>query len=146
MPLKDIGRNMWHDYFTIVTGVLFCVILFNDKNIEIRVVNLWYILLSGVLYSLPYIVFYSRRELNKAQWLKRKVLHFILLECTVVGSAYLIFDWLEADGIIPGLPILILMVLAVYLIVVFTEWQRDRQSADKINQKLQELNREEPEC
>ncbi len=147
MPLRDLLKQMCKDYFAITTGVLFCevtfCILFMPEAI-FTVKELGYVLLAGGLYALPHLAFYSKQELGKNRWLVRMILHFILLEATVIGSAHFLFHWLEEWDITQHV-VMAGMILLVYLVVILTGWKKDQHSAGKINQRLQEMLDEEAE-
>lgn len=71
MPLKDTLAKMCNDYFLIVTGVVFSIALFGtlfNSDAELDIADIWNILISGVVFTLPHFVFVSRTELNKRQW------------------------------------------------------------------------------
>ena len=147
MPLKDILKQMRKDYFVITTGVLFCEVSFCllfmlEPTFTVK--ELGYVLLAGGLYALPHLAFYSKKELSKKQWRIREVLHFILLEATVIGSAHFLFGWLRAWNVAQHV-VMAGMILLVYLVVIFTGRQKDQYSAKKINKRLQEIIKEETE-
>ncbi len=147
MPFGEILKQMYRSYFMITAGVLlsvtvFCMIFMPVSSFSVT--ELGYILISGVLYDLPYLVFYAPRELDKRQWRIRKVLHFLLLEIVVIGSGHFLFQWLQDWDLIQHI-VMVLMVLVVYLVVIFGSWERERMNAKAINQKLRELFQEEKE-
>ncbi len=147
MPFKDILKQMFRDYFVITTGVLlsmtaFCMLFMPDSSFSVT--ELGYVLISGVLYVLPDLVFCAPRELSKRQWLIRKVFHFLLLEVTVIGSGHFLFRWLRSWDLTQHI-VMAVMVLVVYLAVIWIGWERERMNAKAINQKLRQLYQEEKE-
>ena len=147
MPFKDMLKQMYKDYFAITTGVLFCEVSFClifMPEVTFTVKELGNALLAGGLYSLPHLAFYSPRELNKKKWLTRMVLHFLLLEITVISSAHFLFHWLEGWDVAQHV-VMVVMIFLVYLLVIFTGWRKDQYSAEKINQRLKEISAEETE-
>ncbi|MDR2888874.1 MAG: DUF3021 domain-containing protein [Lachnospiraceae bacterium] len=146
MTLKEIGKNMWHDYFVIVTGMLLSEAVFRQifyAEAIIEHLELWRLLAGGWLFCMPHFIFYSRTELTKKQWLVRLAIHFCTLEVIVVGSARYLFGWLENDSAPVEYLVLATMVLMVYAVVMIGGGRRDRASADEINRRLGELKREE---
>lgn len=147
MPFKDILVKMRNDYFVIVTGVLFCQSFFCMLFVpeaDLTIANLWYILIGGGIFTLPHLVFLSASDLSKRQWRIRIILHVLLLEVTVIGSGHLLFDWLDGWDMTEHV-VMAVMILAVYLTVMTIGWKKDVSNAEKINQMLKVINKEEQE-
>ncbi len=142
MPLKELLIRMIKDVFLITTGVVLCMSVYcmiYYPNDLIRISQLWQLLLPGILFSFPSIVFWAKKELSKSQWLIRSVYHFVLLEVVVVFSGRFVFGWLRDAGISNYL-VLMGEVLVVYLLVRFIGWKSDQGVALQINERLKELS------
>ena len=139
MPIKDIFRSMLRDYFIIFTGVIASQVairflLRQDQAIDLK--TLVIIFIAVAFYTLPHLLFWSNTDLSKAQWAKRRIIHFIVLEIFIVSSAYLL-GWIEKDWL--SVSTLMVSVLVVYFLVWGLSWQTDRMESHMINQKLAEL-------
>lgn len=142
MSFKEIMRNMIRDYFIITTAVLICTIIFchifNPKGI-FSVRELEYILLIGAATDLPTFIYYSKRELTEKEFEIRFILQIILI-------AVIVIFMLEQAGWTNGYqPAEIIMIVAdacvISLLVRFGFWQRDKNLANKMNEKLNELKK-----
>ena len=107
------------------------------------VADLSTILVGSAISTLPHFAFFSHRELTKKQWLNRRIIHFIILEITVLVTAHLLF-WLHDFNLLDHVMIAS-CVLVVYLLVWLTGWGTARAESEKINKKLKELNEENEE-
>ncbi|MCL2719223.1 MAG: DUF3021 domain-containing protein [Lachnospiraceae bacterium] len=146
MTIKNILRSMLNDYFIICTGIIACQLVLRSiyaPDNDLTLNELVFILFGGAIFTLPHLSFLSNKELSIRQWKKRRVIHFIVLEITVVCCAYL-FGWLEGANLLEVLT-LMLSVLAVYVLVWLISWQIDKGSSELINRKLAEFHEADEE-
>ena len=137
---------MVKDYFIICTGIIFCqlvvrLIFVPDNGFTLYEVIL--ILFGGAIFTLPHLAFLSYQELSKKQWLKRRILHFIILQTTVLVFAHLI-GWLRGPNLLDHLSIIV-SVLVVYVLVTYVSWHIDHSNSEAINRRLRELHDEDEE-
>lgn len=84
---------------------------------------------------LPSFVLYSRKELTFEQMMVRRVLHFILLEFSLVGFAMV-------SGLFDGINVAIPYVITVFIIYLLSSiigWMLDNKTANDINKGLKRI-------
>ena len=89
-------------------------------------------LIFGLVSLIPSLITYSRKELPLRETLIRKVLHFVVLEATLISFGF----W---AGILHGRvdsSVFALQVFAVYLAVNVISWLLDSKAAGEINEVL----------
>jgi uncharacterized membrane protein len=92
-------------------------------------------LIFGAIASLPLIVKYSSRELSLKQTAIRNIIHFILLEVTILITLYLI-GALKSVSVTISLASSILM---IYITVNLVLWINDKRTAREFNNALKIL-------
>lgn len=92
-------------------------------------------LLFGVIANLPLLVKYSRKELSIKQTAIRNIIHFILLEATILFTLYLI-GALRSVSVTVSLAISILL---IYITVNLVLWINDKRTARVFNNALKIL-------
>lgn len=139
MRIEELFKNMLRSFFIISTGAVasmyvFCLIFFPDVTFTLG--DIGRVLLMALASDLPYILFYSRKELGKRQMLVRKVIHFAALLAILLTFAHL-WDWINLNN--PGQVIVfILLVIGVYAIVIGLIVYQDKKLADKLNDVLKQ--------
>lgn len=139
MRIEELFKNMLRSFFIISTGAVasmyvFCLIFFPDVTFTLG--DIGRVLLMALASDLPYILFYSRKELGKRQMLVRKVIHFAALLAILLTFAHL-WDWINLNN--PGQVIVfILLVIGVYAIVIGLIAYQDKKLADKLNDVLKQ--------
>lgn len=92
-------------------------------------------LIFGAIASFTLLVKYSRRELSLKQAAIRNILHFILLEATILFVLYII-GALRSVSVTVSLAISIFM---IYLTVNLVLWINDKRTAREFNNALKIL-------
>ncbi|MDD6482106.1 MAG: DUF3021 domain-containing protein [Lachnospiraceae bacterium] len=132
--------DMWEAFVQIVTcvalGSSIYIYVFWGKEEVLSVDLLWQILGVSALCALWCVVYWSKEELSKKAMLARNILHFILVDLTVLICGFW-FGWffLSDWKMIVGMEI---TVIAVYMTLVGVNYLADRRKTDKMNRKLQE--------
>ncbi|MEA4973631.1 MAG: DUF3021 family protein [Candidatus Metalachnospira sp.] len=142
MNAKELFNVMFRSFFTITTGVVvsmyvFCLIFNPDASFTLH--DIGRILLMAFASTLPFLIFYSGKELSKKQMYIRKLIHLLVLLAVLLYCASL-WDWVSLKSTREVL-IFILLVLAVYVVVFVTTAYHDKRLADKLNQSLKERYR-----
>ena len=137
MRIKDLVKSMFHAYFVIVTGVTvsmyICCLLFNPQG-SFTPDDIGGILLMALISDVSFLIFCSKRELNKKQMLLRVAVHIPVLLAMLLYFAYL-FQWVNMKS--PAqIAVFILLVLGVYIGTLAGSFYRDRKTADKLNESL----------
>lgn len=137
MEFKGFIHALIRQYFVIYTGSMiatfcFCQAFYQGEALPVS--YLAWMLLFSLCGTLPGIIFYSKKELSPKQWMVRKGIHFVLLECVLLTAGKVLGMY---RGIKQGFWFAI-TVLAVYAFVsVFGYWS-EKKTAEALNEKLKE--------
>ncbi len=103
----------------------------------------WYypfeVLAISVATAIPSLVYISKNELSKNQFIIRAIIHFVLLIGIVLGMGYWFSWWTQFSGIIIVLSVFIVIYVFVFLITYLT----DKNESNKINEALKNINHDE---
>ena len=130
---------MVRSYFVITTGIVasmyvFCLIFNREAVYSLDDIGrILFMALAGVL---PFILFYSRKELGKKQMLIRQMIHIPVLLAVLIYFAQL-WDWVSM-GHPKEIIVFIVLVLAVYAVVLAVVNYQDKKLADKLNDRLKQ--------
>jgi small-conductance mechanosensitive channel len=144
MSIKDLLQNMIRDFFIICTGILLALIAFClifSPQTMITATGLIKIVVGAAISTLPHLVFWSRRELSKREWQRRRIGHFAILEVTVIIYAHM-FGWLAGFVFLEHLAIVV-SVLLIYALVCAIGFSIARSDSMEINQALVEIRESE---
>lgn len=138
MEFKEFIKKNLMDYFIIVTGVTVAIAVLGmnyDPDAVLGYDVLFSPLIIGAVSVLPSVVLFSRRELPMRQMLIRRVLHFIVLEITLLafGNASSLFR--DNKAAIP----FAVSVFIIYLFTNIVSFFIDSRTADEINRGLKKL-------
>lgn len=136
MNFREFIKQLVRMYFVIYTGsmvgtVCFCSIFIPDVRLDVSFVA--WMFLFALFADLPGLVFYSKRELSAEKWRKRMGLHLLLLEAVLLAAGRMYEMWCGLlQGICFGG-----IILGVYALVMFVNYQLDNRVAEQLNEKLQ---------
>ena len=99
----------------------------------------WVMMLTGLLGSLPSLLFFFRNEPTKKQFYIRVVIHFFAIEAVILIEGR-ILGWYST---FEYMLIIATMVLVVYALVWVFSYISDRTAAVNINKALQSFNNDE---
>ena len=136
-------KEILQTFFIINTGIMIGAagfITFVQKGAELGVEILWQIIMVSLISAFAGIILYSRNELSKKQILIRTVSHYIAINIIVLACAYL-FNWLDDVETIKVLS-LIVCIFLVYIFVCISTYANDTKTAKRLNQKIEEYNKE----
>lgn len=141
MDMKVLIKAMIYSFFVITTGIVasvatFCFVF--TRNATFGVGIFWKILLLAVLTTLPHLIFYSPKELNKKDWLVREVIHITVLISILIYFGHT-WEWIEI-GNPKQIGFFIFLILAVYSVVKLHAFQSDRKIAHQLNIGLKKYN------
>lgn len=139
MRIEELIKVMFRSFFMITTGIIasmyaFCLIFSPDVSFSLD--DIGRILLMALAGDLPFILFYSRRELNKKQMLIRTGIHLPVLLAILLYFAHL-WEWVSINKP-KEVAVFILLVLGVYAAVSAITAYQDKKTADKLNVSLRE--------
>ena len=142
MNAENLLKTMFRSFFIIVTGIIasmyvFCLIFYPDASFSLH--DIGGILVMAFVSDLPYLIFYSGKELSKKQMYIRKSIHLPVLLSVVLYFACL-WDWISINHTKEVLTF-VLLFLFVYIMVFITCKYQDQKLADKLNRRLRERYR-----
>ena len=139
--MKSILKQMIRHFFIIYTGAVFgtfiyCFIFARDAVFGINYfIQVFFLSVSG---DLPLLIFYSKKELTKAQMKGRHVLHFCTIEIVVlvVGKCFGLYGNTLAEA-----GVFFAIIAFVYLLVFIFGYMMNAATADAINKRIEERKR-----
>ena len=141
--MRKYIKEILQMFFVINTGVTIAAatfITFLENQAQLNVKILWQIIIVSFVTALSCIILYSKNELNKKQFLIRVVINYITINIIVIVCGYL-FNWIKTGDIIELLS-LIVSIFLVYIFVWVISYKNDTKTAKRINQKIEEYNKE----
>lgn len=141
--MREYIKEMLQIFFVINTGITMgaaTFITFLQKDAKLGVEILWQIIIVSLIAAFASIILHSKNELSKKGILIREVIHYIAINIVVLGCAYL-FNWIESGDIFKVLS-LIVCIFLVYIFVWIATYANDTKTAKRLNQKIEEYNKE----
>ena len=137
--VKELAKKIMMFFAIITTGSTFGAalsisIVYPGQEKILSVNILWQILLVSFLDALTCLIFYSKKELTKQQYIVRMITHYVLTNIIIVGGGKL-FGWLNMDkneNIIGFMA----LVLIIYIIIVMVTVKRDIKDSQEMNKAL----------
>ncbi len=121
-------------------GVLLCATVFVNlfaPEFSFDSGSMWRLVVMAALSSLTSILFYSKKEIGKRDMLIRQIISAVLVMLIVIGIAYR-NDWIETDSILQ-LVVFALMILSVYALITWINYQGERKLAERMNAGLKKF-------
>ncbi len=135
-------------YFSITTVMVMIVgagyiTVFWGADVHIGVVFIWQLLLVSFLTSLCHLCFYTKdgRDLYGRQLAFRYVLAYAYVNVVVLGFGFL-FKWFNPQSL-PMVLGMVLVILIAFVVICSIAFWTDLKTADEINKKLMERNKEQ---
>lgn len=144
--MRNQIKSILNQFTIITTGTLFGAAftiswLYDDLRIGAEV--LWQILILSFLMACFVLVFYSKKELSKNQYIFRMIIHYIGINCIlIVGGRK--FEWLELEQN-KNIPLFIIVVAVIYIVLAYSSYLRDHKISKSLNQALEEYRRRQCE-
>ncbi len=135
MEVKTILKSMLKQYpviytMTMVCTLVYCSIFAPDEKLSLGF--LASMMIFAFIGDLPMLLFCSSKELTEKQWNIRKVIHFVFLECLLLGMAkYMDLYHTLLQGVF-----FFILVMMVYVIVSIMLYCSDKRLADSLNEKI----------
>ncbi len=142
--VKSMFRLVIMHFFIITVCAMFVIaatntLFFGGFNYPIDASFPWVMMLTGLLGSLPSLLFFFRNEPTKKQFYIRVVIHFFAIEAVILIEGR-ILGWYST---FEYMLIIATMVLVVYALVWVFSYISDRTAAVNINKALQSFNNDE---
>ena len=138
MNYKDIGKNMFNNFFVVFTCIIiFMVIFYRIYGVySISTTNIIGVVVIAVLTSLAEIILHSKNEQSMLEVIIRTTIHFlVVLAITLVSASVIgLISWSNPMGVFS----FALIVLAVYVVTGVINYFQTKKLADKLNEKLKE--------
>jgi len=138
MGLVDILRRMLYTFIAIwsLSGIMVCILsfLFGWQMFPVR--DIYGLLFIATLCSMSYIVFYSKKEIARRQFIVRMVLQFIIIVAIIFPTAN-VLGWFSHNGILMSIAI-ITTIIVTYVAVVSWEIYTVWRLAVNLNKRLKE--------
>lgn len=137
MHADELIKKMISNFFMITTGIvvsiyIFCLIF--NPGASFTLVDIGRILLMAAASDLPFVIFLSRRELDKKQMTIRMIIHFIVLAAVILYFAFL-WNWVNL-GAANEIAVFLIFVLLVYVIILFINKYKDKKLSNQLNDRL----------
>ena len=137
----DLVRTMVRMLFLITTGVVismyfFCLLFAPDASFSLS--DIGRILLMSVAGDLPFVVFYSKKELSKRKLLVRQAIHIPILLTVLLCFAFR-WEWVSIHNA-KQIAVFVVLVLVVYAAVDLAVSLKDKKLTEKLNSRLKERN------
>ena len=140
--MKELIQKLVQTFCFVITGSLFATTLFItflSPKISFGVEVLWQIIILSFFSSNLSIIFYSSKELSKKQLLRRKILHFFLLNIVLLGCAYY-FHWFMISEIGKSI-IFVILSFIVYVFVSISCFSSEKKQAATLNEKIKQYQK-----
>lgn len=97
------------------------------------------ILLVGILTGAGSVLTLEKPEMSVREAIIRQAIHIIYI-CAVVLGLGAWFDWYTVSFL--GVILMLLSVAAVYALTYFIDYHQSKKLADRLNEKLNQINKE----
>ncbi len=144
MRLSDYIKRMIHTYFIVFAIIVITLTVLRQifaPELGFELKDIYMYMVCAFVSVLPGFILYSGREISEKERRLRILLHFAALE-TVILTLANVMGWV--NGVQKTL-FLGIQVLVIYLMVCLVFWLDNRQTANKINKKLELLKVEADE-
>lgn len=109
------------------------------SNAVIPFNTLWYILLIGVICGFFTTILLKDETVSKKESIFRTILHYIVMNIIVMTGGYFL-HWYSFTP--SSIFIMLISIFIVYVLVCLMSYIRDKNLADKINERLEQLHKE----
>ena len=128
-------------FVTLGASIYITVFIGADGVISMKV--LWQILGVSALCALWSFLLFSKEELSKKEMLVRKIIHFLMIDVTVLVCGFwfgwfFLSDWRTIVG-------MELTIIAVYIAVAATDYHMYHRESEEMNRRLKERRLERGE-
>ena len=96
-------------------------------------------LVVGFVTGLGTLIIVDKYDVSKREEIVRRSIHFVFI-CVVVLGFGAWFEWYKFT--VPGVLFMMLSILAVYAATYFIMYYRSKRIADKVNEKLEQMNKD----
>ena len=136
--VKAVLKDMVRHFFIIYTGTIFGTFIYCfifARDVVFGIDYFIQVFCISVLGDLPLLIFYSKKELTRAQMKRRQILHFCMIEIVllIAGKWFGLYgDTLAQKGVFFAI------VAFVYFLVLIFGCMMNAATADEINKRIEE--------
>ena len=129
--------------FTRVVTTIFLIAsvyeaIFVGMDVAFRIIDLWGIMLIGVLCAVGYLPMLSEKEYSKITMIILQVAYFVIINAATLTTGFML-KWFNFKNPVAVFSFEIVIIL-VYVTVMMISYKIDSDSAKKMNEKLEERN------
>ena len=129
--------------FTRVVTTIFLIAsvyeaIFVGMDVAFRIIDLWGIMLIGVLCAVGYLPMLSEKEYSKITMIILQVAYFVIINSATLTTGFML-KWFNFKNPVAVFSFEIVIIL-VYVTVMMISYKIDSDSAKKMNEKLEERN------
>lgn len=133
--------NILVNIFTRVVTTIFLIVtiyeaLFVDIKLTFRIIDIWGILLIGLLCAICYLPLLSEKNYSKTTMIILQIAYFVVINATTLVTGILL-HWFNFKKTMAVL-IFELIIIFVYITVMFIFYKIDYNSAKEMNKRLKE--------
>ena len=133
--------NILVNIFTRVVTTIFLIVtiyeaLFVDIKLTFRIIDIWGILLIGLLCAICYLPLLTEKNYSKTTMIILQIAYFVVINATTLVTGILL-HWFNFKKTMSVL-IFELIIIFVYITVMFIFYKIDYNSAKEMNKRLKE--------
>ena len=133
--------NILINIFTRVFTTIFLIVtiyeaLFVDINLTFRIIDVWGIMLIGLLCAICYLPLLTEKNYSKTTMIILQIAYFVVINATTLVTGILL-HWFNFKKTMTVL-IFELIIIFVYITVMFIFYKIDYNSAKEMNKRLKE--------
>ena len=133
--------NILVNIFTRVVTTIFLIVtiydaLFVDINLTFRIIDIWGIMLIGLLCAICYLPMLSEKNYSKGVMIILQVAYFVIINTATLMTGFLL-HWFNFKSPVAILSFEVIIIF-VYITVMIVFYKIDYNSAKEMNKKLKE--------
>ena len=133
--------NILINIFTRVVTTIFLIVtiyeaLFIGMDVTFRIIDVWGIMLIGLLCAICYLPLLSEKNYSKATMIILQAGYFVVINATTLATGFLL-HWFNFKNPLAMLSFE-LIIIFVYITVMIVFYKIDYNSAKEMNKKLKE--------
>ena len=133
--------NILINIFTRVVTTIFLIVtiyeaLFIGRDVTFKLMDIWGIMLIGLLCAICYLPLLSEKNYSKAAMIILQAVYFVVINATTLATGFLL-HWFNFKNPLAVLSFE-LIIIFVYITVMIVFYKIDYNSAKEMNKKLKE--------
>ncbi len=142
MKLSEYVQEIVKDFLIIFALIVIMItilrqIYYPDLAFDLKTIYIF--MAFAFLSGLTELILYSPREISEKKMRMKLFIHFLTLEILLISLSSILGIVNSVQGVI----ILAVQIAIIYILVRVLSWQKDKKDAQKINEKLKALKRDD---